>query len=243
MAYWKSKLEAQAKTLADCHRDLQHRDIEKELRHEQQVIALEREIVMLRASLQVAETTIKRLTDEVEAQRLSQQTLLDGAALLKGDAEESKRREEWQGEEYRRQVERNQSLMGVIDTMIRERDTWLAEQKQQEMCAAARREERLQAVTERVAELQLSTEALQLRVDGLQAENGLLRENNTRLVALLRQADEFEDLEDLNVVPSSILDRKRHPSTPLQHTNHGRVKARAPSIRVSAPRCCCRGHG
>eukprot|EP00667_Euglena_gracilis_P017891 EG_transcript_18929 len=245
MACWKSRLEAQAQTLADCHRDLHLRDAEKDLRHEQQVTALEREIVMLRASLQVAEATIQRLTKEAEAQRLTQQTLLDGAALLKDDVEQSKRREEWQAEELRRQAERNQALMDVIDTMIRERDSWLAERKEQVLRATTRQEERLQAVTVQVAELQRAAEALQLRVGALQAENGLLRENNTRLVALLQQTADFEDFQALRVPadPTSAMERKPPAVAPVPLRPRGRPKAPGRPSQPPPHRCCCQDHG
>jgi chromosome segregation ATPase len=180
----------QAQALADYHDDLRRTDIEKELRHEQHVTALEREVVMLRASLQVAETTIQRLLQEATAQQMALRTLQDEAARLKTDMESCCQRQSQHDDDLRRQTERNAALLTTIDALAQERDQWMTQQHTRDSQAAATRDERVKSVAEQVVRLQCVVEALQRTMGDLQAENALLRQDNGGLTALLRQAQE-----------------------------------------------------
>ena len=106
--------------LADCHWERRQADIDRQVQHDQQVTALEREIVMLRASLQVAENTIQQLTNEKRTQKAVQGTLMDAAALCREELEHYKQREQSQSVEVQRQMEKNMQLTTVIDSMIQE---------------------------------------------------------------------------------------------------------------------------
>jgi len=187
---WKARLVSQAQALADYHDDLRRTDIEKELRHEQHVTALEREVVMLRASLQVAETTIQRLLQEATAQQMALRTLQDEAARLKTDMESCCQRQSQHDDDLRRQTERNAALLTTIDALAQERDQWMTQQHTRDSQAAATRDERVKSVAEQVVRLQCVVEALQRTMGDLQAENALLRQDNGGLTALLRQAQE-----------------------------------------------------